>query len=110
MSCPWFLPQSWGLCWPQEAFKVASHWLKQEGAQERQAGDRQSVLHSRWALCQSRREQECRGSKTGKRDSALCPAQTERASVGLSGLGGEVQVPGFPASFAPGAGDISDKR
>lgn len=31
------------------------------GGQERQAGDRQSVLHSQWALCQSKMRQECRG-------------------------------------------------
>lgn len=97
---------------------MASHWLKEEEAQERQAGDRQSVLHSGWALCQSRVRQECRRNKAGNRGCALGPAQIRRACVGLSGLGTlaaafvgvEVQAPGFPASLAAAIGDFSDKR
>lgn len=64
------------------------------------------------------KEQECWGSKAGNGDSALCPTQIRRASVGLSGLGtfaGALWVERTKcqvslASFAPVTGDISDKR
>lgn len=41
MSCPWLLPQSWGLCWTQEAFSGES--LAKLGGGPEEAGWRQTV-------------------------------------------------------------------